>query len=49
MEYTDGKMEQYIMGNTNREREMVMVIIGGQMEMNTTESTRMTRDGEMES
>jgi hypothetical protein len=49
MEYTDGQMEQYIMGNKNRIRKMVMAIIGGQMEMNTTESTRMTRDGETES
>jgi hypothetical protein len=49
MEYTDGKMEQYIMGNTNREREMVMAILGGQMAMNTTESSRIVSCGEMES
>jgi hypothetical protein len=49
MEYADTQMEQYIMGNTNRERKMVMAIIGGQMEMNTTESSRMVHNGEMES
>jgi hypothetical protein len=49
MEYADGQMDQYIMGNTNRERKMVMAIIGIHLAMNTTESSRMTRDGEMES
>jgi hypothetical protein len=49
MEYADTQVEQYIMGNTNRKRKMVMAIIGGQMEMNTTESTRMTSCGERES
>jgi hypothetical protein len=49
MEYTDGQMEQYIMGNKNRIRKMVMAIIGIHLAMNTTESTRMIRDGEMES
>jgi hypothetical protein len=29
MEYTDGQVEQYIMGNGNRIRKMVMAIIGG--------------------
>jgi hypothetical protein len=48
MEYADGQVEKYIMGKKNRERKMVMAIIGGQMEMNTTESSRMTRDGERE-
>jgi hypothetical protein len=49
MEYTDGQMEQYIMGNKNRERKMVMGIIGIHLAMNTTESTRMVSCGEMES
>ena len=49
MEYTDGQMEQYIMGNSNTIRVMVMAILVGQMEMNTTDSTRMAKDGEMES
>jgi hypothetical protein len=41
MEYTDGQVDPYIMGNTNRIREMVMAILGGQMGRNTTESSRM--------
>jgi hypothetical protein len=49
MEYADTLVEKYIMGNKNRIRKMVMAIIGGQMEMNTTESTRMMSCGEMES
>jgi hypothetical protein len=49
MEYTDGKEEQYIMGNSNRIREMVMAIIGGHLAMNTTESSRMMNYGERES
>jgi hypothetical protein len=49
MEYADTLVEKYIMGNKNRIRKMVMAIIGGQMEMNTTESSRMVHNGEMES
>jgi hypothetical protein len=49
MEYTDTQMEQYIMGNTNRIRVMVMGIIGFHLAMNTTESSRIVRYGEMES
>jgi hypothetical protein len=49
MEYTDGQKEQYIMGNTNRIRKMVMAILGGQMEMKSSESTRMARVGERQS
>jgi hypothetical protein len=49
MEYTDGQMEEYIMGNSNRIRMMVMAIIGGHLEMNTTESSRMMQYGERES
>ena len=41
MEYADTQMENYFMGNTKRERKMVMAIIGAQMAMNTTESTWM--------
>jgi hypothetical protein len=37
------------MGNKNRKRKMVMAIIGFHLAMNTTESTRMIRDGEKES
>ena len=48
MEYTDGQMEQYIMGNKNRIRWMVIAIIGGHLAMNTTESTRMMHYGETE-
>jgi hypothetical protein len=49
MEYTDGQVEQYIMGNTNRIRKIVMAIIGIHLAMNTTESTRMMYHGERES
>jgi hypothetical protein len=49
MEYTDGQVEQFIMGNTNRVIKMVMAILGGQMELNTTESSRMMYFGDMES
>jgi acylphosphatase len=49
MEYADGQVEQYIMGDSNRVIAMVMAIIGIQMEMNTTESTRMMHYGERES
>jgi hypothetical protein len=49
MEYTDGQMEQYIMGNSNRIIYMVMAIIGIHLAMNTTESSRIARDGERES
>jgi hypothetical protein len=42
MEYIDGQMEEYIMGNTNRIRRMVMAIIGFHLAMNTTESSWMT-------
>jgi hypothetical protein len=49
MEFTDGQMEQYIMGNTNWIREMVMAIIGFHLAMNSTESTRMMKCGERES
>jgi hypothetical protein len=37
------------MGNKNRKRKMVMGIIGFHLAMNTTESSRIVRDGEMES
>jgi hypothetical protein len=43
MEYADGQMEQYIMGNTNATKEMVMAIIDFQMEMNITDNIRMIR------
>jgi hypothetical protein len=49
MEYADTQVEQYIMGNGNTIREMVMAFIGGQKEMNTTESTSMMQCGERES
>ena len=49
MECTDGQVEKYIMGNKNTIREMVMAIIGGQMEMKSSESTRMIRVGERQS
>jgi hypothetical protein len=49
MEYTDGQMEQYILGNGNRVTKMAMATIGIQMEMNTTESTRIMPCGERES
>jgi hypothetical protein len=42
MEYTDGQMEEYIMGNKNRIRLMVMATLGFHLAMNTTESSRMT-------
>jgi hypothetical protein len=41
MEYTDGQKEQYIMGNTNRIRVMVMAILGIHLAMKSTVSTRM--------
>jgi hypothetical protein len=41
MEYANGQMDQYIMGNTNREIKMVKAIIGFHLAMNTTESIRM--------
>jgi hypothetical protein len=49
MEYTDGQMEQYIMGNGNRISRMVMAIIGFHLAMNTTESSRMMSCGETDS
>jgi hypothetical protein len=49
MEYTDGLMEQYIMESGNRITKMAKDIKGGQMAMNTGESTRMTRNWERES
>jgi hypothetical protein len=49
MEYADGQMELYIMGNGNREKVIVMDIIGFHLAMNTTESSRMARDRERES
>jgi hypothetical protein len=48
-EYTDGQVEQNIMGNSNRARVMVMAIIGFHLAMNTTESSRMVHYGERES
>jgi hypothetical protein len=48
MEYTDCQVEEYIMGSSNRARVMVMGIIGFHLAMNTTESSRIVRYGEME-
>ena len=42
MEYTDGLMGQYITESTKRLTEMAKDITGGQMEMNTGDSTRIT-------
>jgi hypothetical protein len=49
MEYTDGQMEECIMENKNRIREMVMGILGFHLAMNTTESSRMISHRERES
>ncbi len=50
MEYTDGLMEMYITENTNRIKEMVKDIRGGQVvALNIGESTRMASNGERES
>ena len=48
-EYTDGQMEHCITENTNREKAMVMGIIGIKMALNIMESSRMTRCRDMES
>ncbi len=49
MEYTHAQMEQCIMEKTNRRREMVLVVTGIQMAINTMESTRMIRKMERQS
>jgi hypothetical protein len=41
MEYTDGQMEMYTMGNGNKIRKMVMHMRGGLMVTNTMVSTKM--------
>ena len=49
MEYTGGQVDKYIMENSNKIKEMVMAIKGGQMAMNTTDRTMMARCGVRES
>ncbi len=49
MEYTHGQMEECIMENKNRTREMVMAVTGFHLVMNTTESGRMVSHMERES
>jgi hypothetical protein len=49
MEYSDGQVEQYIMDNGNRIKEMAMHITEIQMAQNTMDSTRITRHKEKES
>ena len=48
-EYTDGQKEMFIMEDTSRIRRMVMGITGFHLALNTTESSRIARYGEMES
>ncbi len=49
MEYTHGQVEDCIMENGNRTREMVMAVTGIRMAMKSMESTRMVRNMERES
>ena len=49
MEYSDGQMELYIKDNTNKIKEKVMHITGGQVATSIMDSTRMIRSTEKES
>ena len=49
MEYSDGQMEEYIMDNGNRKKEMAMDMKEMQKAQNTMDSTRMTKKKEKES
>ena len=48
MEYSDGEVEKYITESLKRIIQMDKDIKGGQMAMNTAESSRMACNGERE-
>ncbi len=48
MEYSDGQLEMYIKDNSNKIKEKVMHITGGQMARSIMESSRMVRCTERE-